>query len=279
MFRLALITFLFQCNQHIFGTSGFSLACGKEKQRIGVINRNVFDLKSSVFSLKSSSAFRLEAKSNDDENEIVTDEQVRYLGKGRNAIVRSGVVILAPGHEYHTHYRHAAIFIHGMGLDENDEFVIRGVVIDHPTPFTIGEMSDSTILQQEQDTGLKSNILFRGGGAGSDSAMLLHNQPHVGGGGMIGTSEIYEGGLESAMTASTENNHDYCGDNFKFFFNFCEFTEIELERMFAESVNDETGDGWIAVEVPPGVILNDWDRGKAWKRLRKAVARHWRDVE
>ena len=61
----------------------------------------------------------------------------RFLGKGENAIVRTGVVLIAPLHEYHHFYRNSAIFIQGMGENEEGLYVIRGLIIDHPTPFTL----------------------------------------------------------------------------------------------------------------------------------------------
>ena len=67
---------------------------------------------------------------------------MRFLGKGDRAIVRTGCVLVAPVHEYHHYYRKAAIFIHAMGEDDDKGgvYVVRGVILDHPTPFTVGEM-------------------------------------------------------------------------------------------------------------------------------------------
>ena len=56
----------------------------------------------------------------------------------------------------------------------------------------------------------------------------------------------------------------------KFFFNYMEFTENELENML--EAHQTESDGWVAVEVPPELVLSsDYDRGDAWARLRNAI--------
>ena len=74
-----------------------------------------------------------------------------------------------------------------------------GVIIDHPTAFTMGEMGNVYGT-------LAHNLLFRGGDAGNDSAILLHSygdesEAMDGSGSMIqiacgdqiGTSGVFEG--------------------------------------------------------------------------------------
>lgn len=219
--------------------------------------------------------------SEDDLDETTTEENmndnIRYLGKGEHAIVRPGVVLLAPPNEYHHYYRQAAIFIYGMGEDsettaenedENNLYVIRGVIIDHPTPFTITEMTEQLIPEGNP---LGNNLLYRGGDKGGDTALMLHSLSHIGNGNMIGTSGIYEGGLQDALQACQENNAK--PENFKFYFNFVQFTEQELEQMLLD-------DPWISVEVPSEFILSEeWDRGDCWKRCRNAIRGVEKDEE
>lgn len=96
-------------------------------------------------------------------------EKIRYMGSGDDAIIRPGVVLVAPVHEYDHFLMRSAVFVNAIGLDEQDNVVIRGVVIDHPTAFTIGEMSPNVMGK------LSDNLLFRGGYDGSDTAMMLHS--------------------------------------------------------------------------------------------------------
>lgn len=70
-------------------------------------------------------------------NRSSTGAVTRFLGKGENAIVRKGAVLVAPVHEYHHFYRNSAIFIQDMGENEEGLYVIRGLIIDHPTPFPL----------------------------------------------------------------------------------------------------------------------------------------------
>ena len=191
------------------------------------------------------------------------NDSIRFLGRGTHAIVRPGVVLIAPQHEYHHYYRQAAIFIHAMGQDDDDVYVIRGLIVDHPTPFTLQEMiNESSALQTSP---LGQQVLWRGGDKGGDGVVLLHNRPELGQ-SPIGVSGLYQGGWDAAMEAATEDSVD----DFKVFFNYCEFTEAELENMLE---SDEDGDAWASVEVDPSFVLDpNWGRGDAWARLRNSVA-------
>jgi hypothetical protein len=193
------------------------------------------------------------------------DSSVRFLGKGENAIVRPGVVLVAPAHEFHHYYRKAAIFIHAMGEDEHGEYVIRGVIIDHPTPFTLKEMTDANAAIEASPLG--DNLLFRGGGQGGDGVILFHDQESLGQ-SPIGFSGVYQGGWDAALEACAQGEADV--DDFKIFFNFCQFNEPEMEDLLK---SNEDGDCWASVEVDADMVLNpDWERGDAWQRLRNAVA-------
>jgi len=196
----------------------------------------------------------------------------RFLGKGERAIVRPGVVLVAPSNEFHHFYRKAAIFIYAMGeiddFDETDnsgDYIIRGVIVDHPTVFTLSEMMEHQ--ESVVNNPLGGNLLFRGGDRGGDGVILLHSRPELAQ-SAIGESGIFQGGWKASLQACA--NGDAEVDEFKAFFNFCEFTERELEKMLAEG--DDEGDAWISLEVEPEIILDStWDRGEAWTRLRNAI--------
>lgn len=199
------------------------------------------------------------------------DPNVRFLGKGPNAIVRPGVVLVAPKNEFHHYYREAALFVYAMGEDEDydNTYVIRCAILDMPTPFTLGEMAESTLLGEIKGNPMASNLIYRGGDKGGDHVFMLHNQESVGNGEMIGTSGIYQGGLQDALERC--GHGDAKAEDFKFFFNFCQFTEIELESML-------DSDPWVAVEVPSEYILNaDWDRGDCWRQLRNSLQQEDKD--
>ena len=98
------------------------------------------------------------------------NEPIRFLGKGDRAVVREGVALVAPNHEYNHFLMRSVVFIHAIGLDQYNEKVARGVIIDHPTAFTMGEMGGGSVSGL-----LAHNVLFRGGESGNDSAILLHS--------------------------------------------------------------------------------------------------------
>jgi len=203
---------------------------------------------------------------------------VRFLGKGTRAVVRPGVVLVAPTHEYNHYLMRSAVFVHGIGVDDEGQHVTRGVIIDQPTAFTMGEMSGGSVCGL-----LAQNILFQGGDVGNDSAMLLHSfgkdlpclsetqedaTRRIECGDMIGTSGIYEGGLQTAMDLVDDGLVD--PEKFKFFFNYVEFTDKELDSML--HAIDSDGDAWFSVEVSPGIILGtEYSRGQAWSYLRNKM--------
>ena len=202
------------------------------------------------------------------------DVIIRYLGRGDRAIVREGCVLVAPNHEYNHFLMRSVVFVHAIGINEYGEDVARGVIIDHPTAFTMGEMGGGSVSGV-----LAENILYRGGDNGNDAAMLLHSVGSsvstkktegddtcdekaydIACGEEIGTSGIYEGGIRDAMNLVDQAIVN--AEKFKFFFNYVEFTDKELEGML--SATDSDGDAWVSLEVPSGFVLKDYgDRGDA----------------
>lgn len=51
---------------------------------------------------------------------------IKYLGSGPGAIVRPGVVLVAPEHEYDHFLMKSVVFVYAIGVDDNDDLVIRG---------------------------------------------------------------------------------------------------------------------------------------------------------
>jgi hypothetical protein len=136
-----------------------------------------------------------------------------------------------------------------------------GVIIDHPTAFTVGEMSPNVMGS------LSQNMLYRGGNSGRDTAMMLHSASSLQSGEMIGNSGIYEGGIVSAMEAADAGI--ISPNNCKFFFNYMQFRELEIDDMFATV---EDGDAWVSLEVPSEYVLDsDLDRGAMWSKLRNKI--------
>lgn len=218
-----------------------------------------------------------------------SSKNIKFLGRGTEAIVRPGVVLLSPPDEYHHFLKEAAVFIYAMGHDDNDVYVIRGVIVDQPTPFTLKEMmsSNNTTSTGGNDTNSSDqvastdgsgasesplflqNCIYRGGEWG-DSAFMFHSDKKLAseaGQEMIGNSGIYEGGMNHVLA----NGYDMDPSKVKFFFSYMEFTETELEEMLANRAGKNSTE-WMSVEVPPEVVLNsDLDKGEAWARLRNGV--------
>ena len=254
------------------------------------INQRIKSTCKSESSLFIQSQFALQQHQASQDEE--TSSGYRFLGRGKDAIVRLGCVLVSPAEEFHHFLRESAVFIYSMGYDVNDVYVIRGVIIDHPTPFTMDEMiaqnelpptslnDDIDNISDDADESVSSfsvlrNPIFRGGDLGDGASVaMFHSDTELANScdlPMIGTSGIYQGGLESALQSSSSPSTSNLDPNrCKFFFHYMEFTEMELENLLNDPQGD--GDSWSSIEVPTDVILeSDYDRGEAWARLRNKI--------
>jgi len=232
------------------------------------------------YRLYSSSSF------NGNSNNIPSKEydDIRFLGRGMNAIVRPGCVLLAPAEEFHHYLRQSAVFIYAMGTDDDDAYVIRGVIIDNMTPWTMGEMikiqrdeNDENSSSSNGSGSIYDNLICKGGDTGGEDVFCLHSVADIntaGAGGVgagtvleeIGTSTLYQGGDLQKLSKEDPSK-------VKFFFNYMEFLEQELEEML--DITHEDGDSWMSVEVSPEIVLNtNYEKGECWTRLRSAIRRN-----
>ncbi|EJK76913.1 hypothetical protein THAOC_01294 [Thalassiosira oceanica] len=199
------------------------------------------------------------------------DGGIRFLGRGDDAIIRPGSVLVSPSFEFDHFLMRSAIFVYAIGEDDQqDETIIRAVVIDHPTAFDIGEMSPTVTSR------LANNTLFRGGYDGSDAVMLLHSAGGMDGsvettGSEIGCSGIYEGGISSIQKQVDAGLID--PSQCKFFFNYMEFGLKQLDDMF-RTVGVPDWDSWTSIEIPPEMVLSsEYARGQLWAKLRGIIKR------
>lgn len=198
---------------------------------------------------------RLSTKDDEGESPLIFEDPYVFLGRGSDAIVRPGAVLVPPVHEYSHFLMKSAIFVFAMGYDSEGTGLIRGVCLDNPTAFTMEEMSKLPGI-------LGENILFRGGDVGNESVMMLHSCGSISDkencSEQIGSSGIYEGGIQAALSVTADGEAD--PEWFKFFFNYVEFTDVELNKILAEV--DTEGDAWMSLEVPSSFVLADHDKNE-----------------
>jgi len=188
-------------------------------------------------------------------------KDIMFLGKGTKALVEPGVVLVPPKFETSHDLSRAAVFVYALGLDAYGDAAIRGVVLDNPTPFTISEMAGQVI-----EGPLGENILFRGGDKGKDLVVMLHSCEDIPS-NPVGNGGVFQGGLKYAQQASGLGL--VSPDEFKFFFNYVEFRAAELSKFLAE---EEDGDAWLSVQLPPKLILDsDLYKGDTWRAIRKSL--------
>lgn len=251
-----------------------SFVVGPTRSRPGGA-RTTTSSSSSSFARKDDPTWFEERRSYDDDDDE-EDGGVRWLGKGASAPVRPGAVLIAPEHEHNHWLRRAAVFVYAVGRDGSGGRAVRGVVLDHPTAFTVGEMTTpGTVVGAPA-----SNLLFRGGDRGGDGVVLLHDADDAG--RPVGDAGVREGGLDDVRRLVDEGLLD--ADRLKFFFNYVELNDNELRSLLGQT--DADGDAWISAEVPIDLVLDsDLDQGDAWRALRRILKNsaaenvddgHWR---
>ena len=197
---------------------------------------------------------------------------VKILGRGADAVVKLGSILVPPSEEFHHYYRESAIYIYAMGTTDDDDsgdYVIRGVLIDHPTPFVLDEVIENDGMQMEDPLGF--NLIYRGGGNSKESILLFHKHSDLDSETSTQIADnIYQGGLNEGRNKILNGNAE--STDFKFFFGYCEFTEEELEEMLNSSFEDEN-DTWTSVTVdnPDFILSTDWEKGDAYKYLRNSI--------
>jgi len=194
--------------------------------------------------------------------------EIQLLGQGMDAPIQPGVVLLAPSYEYSHFLKHAAIFIYAMGTDEvYKDTVIRGVLLDQPTAFSMGEMCPGSVYGE-----LAHRTLFTGGNQGKDSVLLFHRlgtpptastttQDSFSSSSlytvtskgtitiqntkMIGSSGVFQGGIHALQEIINQGildddphvqfQYPHRDSLYKFFFNYIQFTQKELILLLQET--------------------------------------------
>jgi hypothetical protein len=241
--------------------------------------------------LEASSSFSQNNDDDDDDDDdkpfsfsLQSSSNIQQLGgQGNRAVVREGCVLLPPAHEFHHYYKSSALFVYDIGYDDDqEEILIRAVVLDNPTPFCLSEMirtSSSSTPDSSDDLGLlSSHLLFRGGGTDdgnnpNSSIVWFHNVPELND-EEIGeyNSGVYRGTSwrRAVEVMESHNNEQQRHPLFKFFFNYVEFRQQELEDLLEDG--SDSHDGWVSLTIPSGMILdNSYDKNDCWTRLRNIM--------
>ncbi|GMI50931.1 hypothetical protein ScalyP_jg9507 [Parmales sp. scaly parma] len=163
-----------------------------------------------------------------------------------------GKTILAPQHVT-THYiNRAAVFIYSVVGNG----VVLGLVLDKATAFSVGEMTNDSLVR----SGVSDNVLYSGGGEGDDALVFLHDVETIRGAVNVGGG-LFVGGSVSDMLKFGEEE----SDRFKFFFGHVEFNVGELDEWDVVSYSHGVG-------VGKDVVLGDYyDAGDCWTMLRKKM--------
>ncbi|KAJ1629614.1 hypothetical protein T492DRAFT_1009616 [Pavlovales sp. CCMP2436] len=150
--------------------------------------------------------------------------------------LRPGAVLVAQPDQF-DHFLHEAVLLvceHGPGGG-------RGVLLNRETPFTMGEMAEGMGC-------FSTSIVYRGGGAGADTVLMLHSVGEVQGAKPLGDSGLFLGGLASARELVGDGRAPAA--SFKFFFKSEIWApgelELQLERQVWWAVDGATADEVIA---------------------------------
>lgn len=165
-------------------------------------------------------------------------------------LLSPGVVLVAKDDQFDHFYHEAVVFLHVHSPEGS-----RGVLLNRETPFLMGEMAEGMGC-------FAQNPVFRGGGGGTDTVLMFHDQPFVQGSKPIGQSGIFAGGLAHAQACISEGKCD--ASCFKFFFNQEVWAPGELERQLERDV------WWVLADVPAAEILTELGtQSPLWRKFRR----------
>eukprot|EP00612_Vaucheria_litorea_P003070 CAMPEP_0171469768 /NCGR_PEP_ID=MMETSP0945-20130129/11497_1 /TAXON_ID=109269 /ORGANISM="Vaucheria litorea, Strain CCMP2940" /LENGTH=228 /DNA_ID=CAMNT_0011999007 /DNA_START=184 /DNA_END=866 /DNA_ORIENTATION=+ len=133
----------------------------------------------------------------------------------------AGVVLIASPTDF-GHFTQKSVAL----IYEYSNEATKAVVLDKGTPFTIGEMTSLNVGP------LHENRLFRGGEDGGSSVVMIHGRHDIENSLRIGDTNLFVGGLTSAVKAVEEGRVQ--AEEFKFFFNFMRWSPGALEEQVAE---------------------------------------------
>jgi putative AlgH/UPF0301 family transcriptional regulator len=162
----------------------------------------------------------------------------------------SGCVLLAQPNDSSHFFVRASVFI----FQHSKEGGSRGVILERPTAFTMGESSPGIGV-------FEGNTLYMGGDDGSDTAIMLGRFELPGSCRYVG-SGIYIGGIKSATELVKSGGA--VPKDFKFFFNNAEWGPGVLEKEI------EAG-RWDVVRMPPEDILSQDSGLSLWNKARNKL--------
>jgi putative AlgH/UPF0301 family transcriptional regulator len=170
--------------------------------------------------------------------------------------VEEGCLLVAQPNEYnHFMVRGAVLIIHHAPEQRS-----RGLLLDHPTAFTVGETAPALDVFAE-------NTLFLGGEAGANTALMLHRFA-LPGARAVGGSGLYLGGVRSAMEKVEAG--EFSPGDFIFVFNECEWEPGVLQQEVEAA-------RWTVLRCPPHFLMPP-GAGRArtsslWERCRREIRR------
>jgi putative AlgH/UPF0301 family transcriptional regulator len=164
-------------------------------------------------------------------------------------VLQQGVVLVSkPGEHNHFLYQQAVF------LYEYTQRGSRGVILERPTAFTMGEMSPGIGV-------FEANTLFMGGEDGDDMAIMMHSYNMTGNVKYVGAG-VFVGGMKQAR--EMVEARQAAPKEFKFFFNGIEWAPGVLEREIEL-------DRWDVVEATADVILRQGAGATLWQRARQEI--------
>lgn len=161
-----------------------------------------------------------------------------------------GCVLLAQATDSSHFFVRASVFI----FQHSEEKGSRGVILERPTAFTMGESSPGIGV-------FEGNTLYMGGDDGSDTAVMLGKFELAGACKYVGAG-IYIGGVKAATDLVKEGGA--VPKDFKFFFNTAEWGPGVLEKEIQSG-------RWDVVQVPPEDILCQDNGMSLWNKARNKL--------
>ena len=145
-------------------------------------------------------------------------------------------------------------------IEHSEETGSVGVLLNHETPWTVGEMTGDTSTMGEL---MSENNLFLGGDAGRDTMLMVHSLPLLEGARPLGNTPLAIGGVREAVKLVSTGQ--LVASKFKFFYKTVEFLPGQLQLQREDGMFEH-------VELSPSLLLQQSGQRSMWHEVRQLMA-------
>lgn len=166
--------------------------------------------------------------------------------------LREGSVVAATPGSFDHYFLESLVLL----IDHSDKGTV-GVLLNHETPWTVADMTDS------MGEVLSGNTLFLGGDAGRDTMLMMHNMPLLDGARPIGETPLCLGGVREAI--SLVEAGQLRASRLKFFYKTVEWLPGALQQQREDGMFEH-------IALSPSLLLQQSGQRSMWAEVRQLMS-------